>query len=38
MMFPWEEIFVKSVIDYFDCTVLECEPVKEGNNNNNAKA
>ena len=36
MMFPWEEIFVKSVIDYFDCTVLECEPIKE--ENNNAKA
>ena len=31
MMFPWEETFVKSVIDYFDCTVLECEPVEEGN-------
>lgn len=32
MMFPWEEPFVKSVVDYFDCTVLECRPVEEDNN------
>ena len=29
MIFPWEEVFMKSVIDYFDCTVLECEPMEE---------
>lgn len=29
MQFPWDVGLVKSVIDYFDCMVLECEPTRE---------
>lgn len=29
MQFPWEQGLVKSVVDYFECMVLECEPIRE---------